>query len=132
MKYLVSELEGALLDAAVANSEGLRFAISRTMPDKPGPYRCRILSSAEVFAPSSDWAHGGPIIEREKIALQFYGSHWGAMPHDTAGCEVPDLDDRKHAEMSNGWCPVMAVGNTALVAAMRALVRMRLGDEVEL
>ena len=132
MNYLVSELVGALLDAAVAKAEDRKFVLVRTMMDEPGPYKCRISPSLEVFSPSSDWSHGGPIIERERIALQFYSQHWGAVPHDAAGHEVPDLDDRKHVQMGNGWCPVMADGETALVAAMRAFVRMRLGDEVDL
>ena len=137
MKYLVSELVGALLDAAVAKADGLEPRIE--------PYRVTggygitfvrddpvCVVGAEHFSPSSDWSHGGPIIERERIALQFYSQHWGAVPHNAAGHEVPDLDERKHTQMGNGWCPVMADGETALVAAMRAFVRMRLGDEVEL
>ena len=132
MKYLVSEIQGGQLDAAVAMAEGMKFVLVQHLPDKPGPYRCVLFHGLTDFAPSSDWSHGGPIIERERIALQFYGQHWGAVPHDTAGFEVPDLDERKHTQMGNGWCPVMADGETALVATMRAFVRMRLGDEVDL
>jgi len=138
MKHRTAELEGGLLDAAVAQAEGslwrwwsgygthVVLMVDATTGNAWSGF------DLKPYMPSTDWSHGGPIIDREHIALQFYGSHWGAMPHDAAGCEVPDLDQRKHVEMSSGWGPVMADGNTALVAAMRALVRLRLGDEVEL
>ena len=62
MKHKVSELEGALLDAAVAKAEGYELdsdGDNRTVRDNGGaPSRWR---------PSTDWTQGGPIIEREEI-----------------------------------------------------------------
>jgi hypothetical protein len=61
---------------------------------------------------STEWAHGGPIIEREGIELlcESLGFRWVAMP-------------QKGPE----WR-----GPTPLVAAMRCYVAACLGDEVEI
>ena len=136
MKFKTSELSGQDLNEAVAIVVG------------PGWRRARLADGLLVvgigeemddpvvggtpFEPGTDWALAGPIIERERISVDFYGGYWGAMPKDAAGCEVPDLDHEKHKQMSGGWYPVMATGDSALVAAMRAFVLARMGDEVDL
>ena len=90
-----SELKGAALDWAVAKCEvGAEF-IGEI--DDPHFY-------------STDWAQGGPIVEREQIALYLGG------------------DDEWMAD--DGW--KRATGPTPLVAAMRGYVAMKLGDEVEI
>lgn len=59
---------------------------------------------------STDWAQGGPIIEREGIALYLYGnSEWNA---HVGGKE--------------------STGPTPLIAAMRCYVASKLGDDVEI
>jgi hypothetical protein len=89
-----SELSGAALDWAVA------MAIGDYTPVRVPTY-------------STDWAHGGKIIEREGIAVwQFDDVTWRAI----ARYAVPD--------------PIE--GATPLVAAMRAYVTSKLGDEVQL
>ena len=67
------------------------------------------------YAPSSNWKHGGAIIERERIALRYDNTEqeWQAT--------YPDED---------GW--VYGWGSTPLVAAMRCFVASKLGDEVEI
>lgn len=86
-----SELTGAALDWAVAKCE--QFDNGDWLPDY-----------------STDWAHGGSIIEREKIALHFDGdSPW------VAEC---------------GWS--RCNGATPLEAAMRCYVVSKLGDEVHI
>jgi hypothetical protein len=141
MKYKTSELTSELLDAAVATALGMKTGIRNASTRVPifktyqtGGLDCGPSESdcGDVFEPSRLWGHGGPIIERERIALEFYGAYWGAMPKDVTGCEVPDLDAKKHKQMSGGWCPVMATGDSPLVAAMRAFVLARMGDEVDL
>jgi hypothetical protein len=63
------------------------------------------------FAPATDWAHGGPIIEREMIELIPQGpALWDAVYR---GQHIP-LD-----------------GPTPLIAAMRCYVASKLGDELE-
>jgi hypothetical protein len=54
MKHKVSDLEGALLNAAVAKSEGIPWQLG-----------------ARLY--SQSWADGGPIIERERICLEHEG-----------------------------------------------------------
>lgn len=70
----------------------------------------------KVFSPSTLWEHGGPIIERAKIGIERtqYGACWGAwMVH----C-AQDGDDPN------------AIGDTPLIAAMRAFVASKFGDEI--
>jgi hypothetical protein len=74
------------------------------------------------FNPTTDWAQGGPIIEREKISLQrlffadggYFAMWWPVDAHD-------QHDRMIHIE-----------GETPLIAAMRCYVASNLGDEVEI
>jgi len=94
----VSELQGAALDWAVAKCEGDTGNINEWLSvytDGTGD---------EHY--STDWAQGGPIIEREGIAL---------LPTWTA--ERPGFS---------------ADGPTPLIAAMRCYVASQLGDEIEI
>lgn len=70
-------------------------------------------------APSSDWAQGGPIIERERISVGYerYGS--------TGGGQWDAVMEYKKAYL-------MEYGPTPLIAAMRCFVRSRLGGSVEI
>jgi hypothetical protein len=75
------------------------------------------LSERDIYQPSRDWAHGGPIIEREGIQL------WP----DTA-------DDQKDAVpgvwFAAAWQKAEHQGATPLEAAMRAYVASKFGEEV--
>ena len=111
MKIKSWELTGPALDWAVAKCEG-----------HDAHYYSGVVRTCmkRVFGPelhySTDWAQGGPIIERESIcvARPELGSQWIADKYyDT---------DRVHR----------AYGFTALTAAMRSYVRSKLGDEVEI
>ena len=107
MKIKTNELTGAALDWAVAHCEGLlcfgyrtdgkRFAVE----DSDG--------QVEGFMPATDWAHAGPIIEREGITLTHQQTQWAAQTDDD----------------------VFAYGPTPLIAAMRCYVASKLGDEVD-
>jgi len=99
-----SELTGTALDWAVAKCEGLEYTEDMGL---------LVVEGADGFyAPSSKWAQGGPIIEREGIELlcETLGFRWVAMP-------------QKGPEWG---------GPTPLIAAMRCYVVSKLGDEVEL
>lgn len=127
MQHKVSELSGALLDAAVAKAEGHGF---RLAPDGASDsLTCWLTSEASyvrelyppsgAFDPSTEWAHGGPIIERERISVFTNGSppEWSAlMPARFEG----DMDS------------ATGEGPTPLIAAMRAYVASKFGDTVEL
>ena len=107
MKIKTSELDGAQLDWAVKKAikkDGGYFLPSKNYKD---------------ISHSTNWAHGGPVIEQEVINL---GRHtwddsgvirWGA----------------SKAGLFQG--APFSVGPTPLIAAMRCYVASKLGEEVE-
>ena len=100
----VSELTGAALDWAVAKCI--------YEPDDVVICDGRVFAyddATKGFNPSTNWAQGGPIIEREKMTLEWTGEDWMAyIRHDEE-----------------------YFGPTPLIAAMRCYVASVLGDEVE-
>ena len=66
-----------------------------------------------VYAPSTDWSQGGPIIERELITLQPVVNPTGWMARSQKFDSVFE-------------------GPTPLIAAMRCYVASKMGDEIEL
>lgn len=144
VKHKVSELEGALLDAAVALAHGWTFVIEPARPTvrtAAGAVIARpAICLATVpdlehgdgnglvgFAPSASWEHGGPLIERERIAvLGDDNAAWAAGWQTSSDAEEVPPGFRRVA----GEC--WQAGPTALVAAMRAYVASKFGDEVEL
>ena len=105
-----SELTGAALDWAVAKALSLNEEDYVEIDNLYGP----VWRGPEY---SSDWAQGGPIIEREEIALE-------PMTHDEHG-------DGWLATRVEGPAVCMEFGQTMLIAAMRCYVASKLGDEVE-
>ena len=100
-----SELTGVALDWAVAKC---------VWPDDIGntvPFH----RDGSDYEPSRKWAHGGPIIEREMIAISRGGSYaenfWRA---------------------SRGFSDDRIYGPTPLIAAMRCYVASKLGDNIEI
>jgi len=104
-----SELTGAALDWAVAKCENLTNWDDDRL--------CFInVPHGEDFEPSTNWAQGGPVIERERLLIQPEIGKEGA---------------------GNAWycvaiTPHDAYGETPLVAAMRCFVASQLGDEVDI
>ena len=111
MKIQTSELTGPALDWAVAKCEGPNSVAACYYVDDLPVY----LDEAPTpeWKPSTDWAQGGPIIEREGIRLHrsYIGVWWAG----------PEPDPHR---------PVC--GPTPLIAAMRCFVASRLGDEVDI
>lgn len=115
MKHKTTELEGELLDLAVAKAMGYRW-LAEVPEDLCGTwYAGECDGGINNWEPHENWAQAGPIIERERISLQ--------------------------AAESGGWYTYFdhpterdatAAGPTALIAAMRAYVASKLGDEVDL
>lgn len=105
-----AELSGAALDWAVAKCE-LDDKLSIYFDESTGEPLCHDdWPDNQIFQPSTDWTHGGPIIERERIELRGDGDKgWIA-------------DDNLNPSQ---WGP------TPLIAAMRCYVASKLGDEVE-
>jgi hypothetical protein len=119
VKHAVATLKGALLDAAVAKAEDL--------PVHPGRGDFVFATGFDhVWAHerqfSTDWAHGGPIIERERIELL----QMHTLPEPALWMASPVIS-MQDGEISSDWH-----GPTPLIAAMRAYVASKFGDEVEL
>lgn len=119
MKIKTSELVGTQLDWAVAKCEGA------TEFSSDGISICFMLHGKQRvlgngfcpgmnYSPSTDWAQGGPIIERENIGIghAWEGNDWLACAHDMSA-------------------PVIC-GPTPLTAAMRCYVASKLGDMVDI
>ena len=92
-----SELTGAALDWAVEKCEGINLEMHYALGGKE-------------WRPSTDWAQGGPIIERENICLRGIEGGFHAWYHQQ---------------------PPKTFGPTMLIAAMRCFVASKLGEEVE-
>jgi hypothetical protein len=110
MKVKTSELTGAALDWAVAKCEGL---LAYGYKDDAGLLLITLSTGeAEYFIPTMKWEQGGPIIEREKITVEYTGD-----PDKWCACIMADQE---------------VYGPTALIAAMRCYVASELGDDVEI
>jgi Protein of unknown function (DUF2591) len=116
MKIKTSELTGPALDWAALN------AAHPNMHPVPSTFRHVHYCGKHNY--STDWAQGGPIIEREKIktAPNLNGTWLGQIRHTTSHPLVA------HPVLA-GW--TNKHGPTPLIAAMRCFVASKLGDVVE-
>jgi len=91
-----SELSGAALDWAVTKCEGYDHEVTS--------------NEWGMWGWATDWAQGGPLIERERIELEHDGFIW--------------------------WARIKAdeeySGPTPLIAAMRCYVASKLGDTIDI
>lgn len=102
-KIRVSEAAELVLDWLVAKCEGGEFVA------EPGVNGIGMKYEATRY--STNWAQGGPIVERERIQLRpERGTEWRAY----SGLLGPDM-----------------TGATPLIAAMRCFCASKLGDEIE-
>lgn len=127
----VSELTGADLDYWIAKAEGLNPTVAKGIPEQPREkwYVRAWAQPAENtlipfdYEPSKRWDQAGPIIEREHIALVCY-EH----------LHVLTWEAFHNADLNMDGAPVtlsgVGVGSTPLVAAMRAYVASKFGNEV--
>ena len=100
-----SKLTNAALDWAAAKCEGLT--------DENGWTALQIFKSVRgsgAYRYSTNWAQGGPIIEREGISITQFGGAWKASSLRQSAI----------------------LGPTPLIAAMRCYVASKLGDNVEI
>ena len=109
-----NELTGAALDWAVAKCEGRFNEDGDYWADPEGIWyfltaRKNASERLTWTNTSTNWSQGGPIIEREKITLEWTGENWCAYI--------------RHDEEEFGTAP--------LIAAMRCYVASKLGDEVD-
>jgi hypothetical protein len=135
MKYKVAELQGALLDAAVAMAEGYMFSL---LDDGRGGL---VLETPDIaaersgpdFAPSSVFDDAGPIIWRERISTVssrgyeeqggpvFWAAFVGEFSHY--------IDEPLYSIDSRNYD---GSGETPLIAAMRAYVASKFGETVDI
>lgn len=145
----VCELIGALLDYWVGRAQGEAVKVKRRadldyshfMFEHTEDLVC-VLPGETVFLPSSVWAIGGPIIERDQIFLQppsevhYNGGpnhgwrrydHWRA----TVSARTRTLPPKNETQDAISIRGVgRGAGETPLLAAMRAKVASHYGDEV--
>lgn len=151
MKIKTSELIGAQLDWAVAKAEialeptgNVRLVDLRPTicvgndPDHEG--------SRVECSPSTDWAQGGPIIEREGITSVRVSDEYGrdergfcnnvrtpvwAATSGRFGLEF-STEHQQHEGMFQILASDVIYGPAPLIAAMRFFVASKLGNEVEI
>lgn len=129
----VSELTGEQLDYWVAKAEGYvhhgavgLFERNDSKPwclsevndwwkDPEGRWICGPCTGFP-YSYSTEWERGGPIIARERIDLLTLGEHgWQAYVN-------PDASEH--------WCLKESEGPTPLIAAMRAHIAAKFGEEL--
>lgn len=107
MKIKTCELENSALDWAVAQCVGKRKGYAEQLVDD-----CR---QVIPYSPSTNWEQGGPLIEEKLIfVVRNSKNQW-----------VSFVKLAKYAMVG-------LTADTPLVAAMRCLVWVALGDEVEI
>ena len=110
----VADLTGAELALWVARALGMTINPDVCQPDD-GVFVGEGCGDLEFFAPHEDWAQGGQLIERERIAID------------------PITRARDHAGnwQAQVWAPyACCTGPTPLIAAMRAFVASKFGETV--
>ena len=123
------DLDGIALDWAVAKCEGRTVKLDPMGfgPSVPegGPWIWENSESGHLkscywrigppgYSPSTIWAQGGPIVERERIRIDPRKGQWEATIWNEAATQNP------------------AYAPTPLIAAMRCYATSKLGDEVEI
>jgi hypothetical protein len=107
MKIKTSEMKERALDWAAGKCVGIEW--------EPGDFAAGHYGPG--FAPSTNWADGGPIIEREEISVRrtYEDTGWTASTRSAAPYFISVFEE----------------GPTPLIAAMRCFVYSQLGYEVE-
>lgn len=134
----ISDLTGPALDWAVAKAAGIADEKVTWQNKKPTKrfwwtddrgVSCSAKLATALFdmrrgrnySPSTDWSEGGPIIDREGIALlKKAGDRWEAW---FSRVRLLSCGSRGYGQRA---------GPTPLIAAMRCYVASKLGDEVEI
>lgn len=109
-----SELIGGSLNWAVAQAEEMNpFILSG------GMYCGTVVAvgNDKTWSPSINWRQGGPLIDKHAISLVAYSTNLNGSP-------------RYWVAEPWSYCPIRIDGDTALIAACRAIVAAKLGDTV--
>jgi hypothetical protein len=112
----VAELDDVQLDYWVAQAE--EFEVK--------PYMGGLfLANGQWYRPSASWSQAGPIIGRERIAVWAGKGKWCATHPATMGTAYDGQSDYIDVSDYDSSC-----GSRPLIAAMRAYVASKYGDEV--
>ncbi|WP_455923330.1 phage protein NinX family protein [Pseudomonas putida] len=117
------DLSGEALNWAVGKAEGLDVFLAP--PVYGNPWRVFVRYAGEVtirdvrYAPQGCWADGGPLIDKHIECLESFAgaTEWSAACFGSGGPMAIIL--HRHS------------GETALIAACRAIVAAKLGDTVQ-
>lgn len=120
MKVKTSDLIDVGLDWAVAKCEGFKYELYEHNRKKweNGLHR------PQHWQPSTNWAQGGPIIDRE------IGNLWKHNKLDPNEYDV--WTAAAYRKAPDGTMLYYEDGPTPLIAAMRCFVSSKLGDEVDI
>jgi len=122
-----SDLDGAMLDYWVARALGISVSGHPPVLVCSVPYSIEA-DGGDTFRPSTNWGHGGPLIENEKITVvsgqvERRGSvGWLAVKGAEIAAWNGEGDIKGTAE---------AHGKTQLIAAMRCFCLAKFGEEVD-
>lgn len=108
-----SELSGAALDYAVATCDGWYDYDQEDKAFRADKSKGYGWLSLDEFNPSTDWAHGGAIIEREGLSIEPFKGR---------------SNDWRAFDFKEGH---VYAGESALIAAMRCYVASKLGEAVD-
>lgn len=115
----VDEATGTTLDWAVAKALGVPVEVTASSPPVVRLTNPRDMFEVGVrswaFTPTTHWAQGGPIIERENISLASQSTRWAEFWQADIG----------HSSKFTQW------DHKPLIAAMRCYVMSKLGETVE-
>ena len=122
----VSDMDEYTLNWAVAKALGMQIYKAKQRAWLTKPYG-QFDQSHRLprWQPCSDWAQGGPIIEREGLGVTQYNN-------------IPDRPENRWqcVKYQGGMIfgnhkPLCLYGPTPLIAAMRCFVASKLGEEIE-
>lgn len=114
MKIKTSELSGVALDWAVGVACGEDVQVGPGV--KQLSVKCQIPGLLTCWAPSTNWSQGGPLIERFRVDVMT----------ERAGMVAAYSCDEEYKPITGD-----RYGETVLIAACRAIVAAKLGDEVD-
>lgn len=132
MKIKTADLIGPALNWAVAKAEGLNPNSDPKVRRQYVGYSGFAEANGFGYAIkhySTDWSHGGPLIEREGLNLFKHNKLNESQPDVWCAHKVVP---RPNMEGSFNSCALALDGPTPLIVAMRCVVAANLGDEIEI
>lgn len=125
----VDQMKGATLDLCVAMAEGIDAILSDPYPNGTIgciTYYCRSENGrmdGRSYKPSEHWGDGGPILGRERFVIDGHSLRRG-------GFHVRHVTEKISKRGNQSYVSKYGFGETLLLAAMRAFVKSKFGDEI--